>query len=196
MRVTDIGGTGLTFTINNNNSSALPLTLLSFQAQQVKRGEVLLDWRVKDEVNMKQYDVERSVDGKNFTAIGTVSNLGKETYSLIDPRPVIGINYYRLAMVESNGLTNYSRIAAINVNDGKALHASPNPVTGDLTVEVKGAIGAQAVIDIIDYTGKRVRSLSIPTGKVIVDMSSLPTGVYVVQYLDGTAIYTARVVKI
>ena len=195
MRVTDIGGTGLTFTINNNNSSALPLTLLSFQAQQVKRGEVLLDWRVKDEVNMKQYDVERSVDGKSFTAIGTVSNLGKETYSLIDPRPVIGINYYRLAMVESNGLTNYSRIAAINVNDGKALHASPNPVTGDLTVEVKGAIGAQAVIDIIDYTGKRVRTLSIPTGKVTVDMSSLPTGVYVVQYLDGTAIYTARVVK-
>jgi hypothetical protein len=172
------------------------LTLLSFQAQQVKRGEVLLDWRVKDEVNMKQYDVERSVDGKNFTAIGTVSNLGKETYSLIDPRPVIGINYYRLAMVESNGLTNYSRIAAINVNDGKALHASPNPVTGDLTVEVKGAIGAQAVIDIIDYTGKRVCTLSIPTGKVTVDMSSLPSGVYVVQYLDGTAIYTARVVKI
>ena len=196
MRVTDIGGTGLTFTINNNNSSALPLTLLSFQAQQVKRGEVLLDWSVKDEVNMKQYDVERSVDGKSFRAIGTVTNLGKETYSLIDPRPVIGINYYRLAMVESNGLTNYSRIAAINVNDGKALHASPNPVTGDLTVEVKGAIGAQAVIDIIDYTGKRVRTLSIPTGKVTVDMSSLPSGVYVVQYLDGTAIYTARVVKI
>ena len=195
MRVTDIGGAGLTFTIDNNNSSALPLTLLSFQAQQVKRGEVLLDWQVKDEVNMKQYDVERSIDGKNFAPIGTVSNLGKEAYSLIDPRPVIGLNYYRLAMVEANGLTNYSRIAAINVNDGKTIHATPNPVTGDMTIIVKGDIGDQAVIDIIDYTGMRVRTLSIPTGKITVDMSSLPAGVYVVQYNDGASIYTARVVK-
>jgi hypothetical protein len=95
LRVTDIGGNGTSFTIGNNGSTALPLTLLSFKAQQVKRGEVLLDWRVKDEVNMKQYDVQRSVDGKNFTTIGTVGNLGKEVYTLIDQKPAQGINYYR-----------------------------------------------------------------------------------------------------
>jgi hypothetical protein len=195
LRVTDIGGNGTSFTIGNNGSTALPLTLLSFKAQQVKRGEVLLDWRVKDEVNMKQYDVQRSVDGKNFTTIGTVNNLGKEVYTLIDPKPAQGINYYRLAMVESNGLTNYSHTVAININDGKALHASPNPVTGDLTVEVKGEVGKQAVIDIIDYTGNKVRTVAIPAGKVTVDMASLPTGVYVVQYIDGTTVYTTRVVK-
>ncbi len=195
LRVTDIGGNGTSFTIGNNGSTALPLTLLSFKAQQVKRGEVLLDWRVKDEVNMKQYDVQRSVDGKNFTTIGTVGNLGKEVYTLIDPKPEQGINYYRLSMVESNGLTNYSHIVAININDGKALHASPNPVTGDLTVEVKGEVGKQAVIDIIDYTGNKVRTVAIPAGKVTVDMTSLPTGVYVVQYIDGTTVYTTRVVK-
>ena len=195
LRVTDIGGNGTSFTIGNNGSTALPLTLLSFKAQQVKRGEVLLDWRVKDEVNMKQYDVQRSVDGKNFTTIGTVNNLGKEVYTLIDPKPAQGINYYRLSMVESNGLTNYSHIVAININDGKALHASPNPVTGDLTVEVKGEVGKQAVIDIIDYTGNKVRTVAIPAGKVTVDMTSLPTGVYVVQYIDGTTVYTTRVVK-
>jgi len=195
LKVTDYWGDGLTFTITNNGSTALPLTLLSFKAQQVKRGEVLLDWRVKDEVNMKQYDVQRSVDGKNFTTIGTVGNLGKEVYTLIDPKPAQGINYYRLSMVEANGLTNYSHIVAININDGKALHASPNPVTGDLTVEVKGEVGKQAVIDIIDYTGNKVRTVSIPAGKVTVDMTSLPTGVYVVQYIDGTTVYTTRVVK-
>jgi len=195
LRVTDIGGNGTSFTIGNNGSTALPLTLLSFKAQQVKRGEVLLDWRVKDEVNMKQYDVQRSVDGKNFTTIGTVNNLGKEVYTLIDTKPAQGINYYRLSMVESNGLTNYSHIVAININDGKALHASPNPVTGDLTVEVKGEVGKQAVIDIIDYTGNKVRTVAIPAGKVTVDMTSLPTGVYVVQYIDGTTVYTTRVVK-
>ena len=195
LRVTDIGGNGTSFTIGNNGSTALPLTLLSFKAQQVKRGEVLLDWRVKDEVNMKQYDVQRSVDGKNFTTIGTVNNLGKEVYTLIDQKPAQGINYYRLSMVESNGLTNYSHIVAININDGKALHASPNPVTGDLTVEVKGEVGKQAVIDIIDYTGNKVRTVAIPAGKVTVDMTSLPTGVYVVQYIDGTTVYTTRVVK-
>jgi hypothetical protein len=195
LRVTDIGGNGTSFTIGNNGSTALPLTLLSFKAQQVKRGEVLLDWRVKDEVNMKQYDVQRSVDGKNFTTIGTVNNLGKEVYTLIDQKPAQGINYYRLSMVEASGLTDYSHIVAININDGKALHASPNPVTGDLTVEVKGEVGKQAVIDIIDYTGNKVRTVAIPAGKVTVDMTSLPTGVYVVQYIDGTTVYTTRVVK-
>jgi hypothetical protein len=183
-----------TFYLHKGNAP-LPVNLVSFKAQQVKRGEVLLDWRVKDEVNMKQYDVQRSVDGKNFTTIGTVGNLGKEVYTLIDPKPAQGINYYRLSMVESNGLTNYSHIVAININDGKALHASPNPVTGDLTVEVKGEVGKQAVIDIIDYTGNKVRTVAIPAGKVTVDMTSLPTGVYVVQYIDGTTVYTTRVVK-
>jgi hypothetical protein len=183
-----------TFYLHKGNAP-LPVNLVSFKAQQVKRGEVLLDWRVKDEVNMKQYDVQRSVDGKNFTTIGTVGNLGKEVYTLIDPKPEQGINYYRLSMVESNGLTNYSHIVAININDGKALHASPNPVTGDLTVEVKGEVGKQAVIDIIDYTGNKVRTVAIPAGKVTVDMTSLPTGVYVVQYIDGTTVYTTRVVK-
>jgi hypothetical protein len=183
-----------TFYLHKGNAP-LPVNLVSFKAQQVKRGEVLLDWRVKDEVNMKQYDVQRSVDGKNFTTIGTVGNLGKEVYTLIDQKPAQGINYYRLSMVESNGLTNYSHIVAININDGKALHASPNPVTGDLTVEVKGEVGKQAVIDIIDYTGNKVRTVAIPAGKVTVDMTSLPTGVYVVQYIDGTTVYTTRVVK-
>jgi hypothetical protein len=183
-----------TFYLHKGNAP-LPVNLVSFKAQQVKRGEVLLDWRVKDEVNMKQYDVQRSVDGKNFTTIGTVGNLGKEVYTLIDQKPEQGINYYRLSMVESNGLTNYSHIVAININDGKALHASPNPVTGDLTVEVKGEVGKQAVIDIIDYTGNKVRTVAIPAGKVTVDMTSLPTGVYVVQYIDGTTVYTTRVVK-
>jgi hypothetical protein len=183
-----------TFYLHKGNAP-LPVNLVSFKAQQVKRGEVLLDWRVKDEVNMKQYDVQRSVDGKNFTTIGTVGNLGKEVYTLIDPKPAQGINYYRLSMVEANGLTNYSHIVAININDGKALHASPNPVTGDLTVEVKGEVGKQAVIDIIDYTGNKVRTVAIPAGKVTVDMTSLPTGVYVVQYIDGTTVYTTRVVK-
>ena len=37
-----------------------------------------------------------------------------------------------------------------------------------------------------------MRLVAIPAGKVTVDMTNLPTGVYVVQYIDGTTVYTTR----
>lgn len=195
LRVTDVDGGGTSFTITDNGSTALPVNLLSFKAQLIKQGKVLLDWRVKDEVGMKQYVVERSTDAKLFAPLGTITSLGKERYSLIDPLPAEGINYYRLMMLESSGLTTYSHIAVIDINDGKSLHVSPNPVTRDLTIEVSGEHSNQAMIDIFDLTGNRVREVAIPAGKINIDMSKLPAGIYMVQYVDGTTAYKTKVAK-
>ncbi len=57
------------------SGSLLPLTLLDFTV--TKNGNIAqLKWQTANEVNTSHFDIERSTDGVNFTAIGKVDAAG------------------------------------------------------------------------------------------------------------------------
>ena len=92
------GGTG--------NDQALPIKLLGFTATK-EGSKNLLQWTTVQEVNSSYFEVERSGDGVNYKAIGQVNGAGNSSvaknYSLVDAKPVNGMNYYRLKMVDKDG---------------------------------------------------------------------------------------------
>jgi hypothetical protein len=47
---------------------ALPVTFTSIKAYRQDKN-IDVEWRVDNEVNMKQYEVEKSTDGNTFTKI-------------------------------------------------------------------------------------------------------------------------------
>lgn len=54
----------------------------------------------------------------------------------------------------------------------------PNPVQNELTVEGEGPLG---IISVIDLSGRKVKTLESGEKKTILNLSTLPKGIYILQ---------------
>jgi len=93
-----------------------------------------VEWRIENEMNMKQYEVEKSINGTQFTTLvvkGATANGGRSAiYVTSDSKPVEGYNYYRVKSVDINGKTTYSDIVKVLIGSIKhTITIHPNPIT-------------------------------------------------------------------
>ena len=107
-----------------NDQSPLPVNLLSFSGEMNNRGAVDLLWETADEVNNDFFEVQRSANGlSGWEGLGTVNGNGTSSgitsYSFTDesPNKDRGQVYYRLKQVDFNGLTDYSPVIAVSVDE-------------------------------------------------------------------------------
>lgn len=160
----------------------LPLTLLRFTATD-KETAVQLHWQTSQEENTASFTIERSADGKQYTAIGSVvaaSNYLVNNYSFTDGQPLAGNAIYRLKMIDKDARFTHSPIVVVKRN-GRAqpLQVSPNPVTDRLYVQTTGT--ETVLQQIADATGRIWQQQHITlNGKTSfsVNINSLPAGVY------------------
>jgi hypothetical protein len=93
-----------------------------------------LEWATASEKNSDYFEVQKSIDGRNFEAIGRVGAAGNSTdkrvYHFIDQHSLPTIVYYRLKQVDLNGEFSYSTIRVLNAPLVYAMNVFPNPVTG------------------------------------------------------------------
>ncbi|MBV4357756.1 T9SS type A sorting domain-containing protein [Pinibacter aurantiacus] len=166
--------------------SLLPLKLLSFNAKQ-SNSTGLLDWKVSEQQNTANFIVERSTDGTNYTAIGTIAAAGNyadaKTYSFTDKSPASGLNYYRLKMVDIDGKYTYSPVKTLRFDAiAGGLHILPNPVQSSFYI--KGLL-EPANVRILDVNGKVVLVQSNVTATTALNAGSLARAAYLVQIIQG-----------
>ncbi|HEY1046760.1 MAG TPA: hypothetical protein VGF79_09995, partial [Bacteroidia bacterium] len=143
------------FTLGSANTlNPLPIQLISFDAIPNKTS-VNVNWATSNEVNNDYFIVEKSFDGNAWFSIGEVDGAGNSdkviNYTLLDTKPVVGIQYYRLIQVDLNGKSETSAIVPVrfNVNNINNVVVSPNPATGNiLNVNIKSNESAGASISI------------------------------------------------
>lgn len=95
--------------------------------------QVLVKWKVENELNIFEYEVEKSADGRQFVKLGTTPALGNgnssNEYALTDEQPFTGYNYYRIKSIGNAGDFQYSRIVKVWIGPGKgSIVLYPNPV--------------------------------------------------------------------
>jgi hypothetical protein len=75
------------------------------------------------------------------------------------------------------------------------LKVFPNPTTG--VFDVQGTLGMPANVTLIDMTGRLLHSEQTTDGRLRMDISSLPTGLYMVRYetAGGTAVRRVNLVR-
>ena len=83
---------------------------------------------------MKQYEVEKSIDGTNFSSIAvkqpSANNGGSAMYVTIDAKPVEGYNYYRIRSVDMSGKVSYTNMVKVLIGTIKQdIVIYPNPIT-------------------------------------------------------------------
>ena len=169
----------------NPNQVALPLNLVDFKGS-VKQGKVNLEWLTVNEVNVANFQLEKSLDGKNFVKIyerkaNNSKQLSRYTYSE-DIRKEDTF-YYRLKMNDISGEFSYSNIIFINTNNSldkinAITNLYPNPVKDKLTIEYQ--VSKTSTLMLVNTIGQIVYKTVInPVNKSIeVDTRSIDSGIY------------------
>ncbi|WP_205573348.1 Ig-like domain-containing protein [Flavisolibacter nicotianae] len=118
---------------------ALPALTVTLDAKQKGREGVQLNWQVADEKEVKTYELQRSKDGTQFTAIATKEAKGQggpQEYRQIDPSPFYPLSYYRVRVVLANGQEVYTNVARVSMQEEELL-VYPNPVRAGEALQVE-----------------------------------------------------------
>ncbi len=169
--------------------SPLPVEWLSFRATPAGQQQVMLDWLTASELNNDRFVVQRSIDGLDFVELGTVKGTGTtheiSSYSFLDSRPALGINYYRLMQIDFDGAAHLSPIveAKIVAEDAFALlEAYPNPVQDLLHIKVNAPMDGLVKMTFFSAMGQAVlhREMGVEKGLAVWEtpLTNLPTGMY------------------
>lgn len=112
----------------------LPVNITRFAATQQGKN-IALEWKVSNQQNMLQYEVERSTNGINFTrtAIQPATGTGSsQAYNWVDEHAVTGTNFYRIRCVGIANDISYSVIISVKTGSTfSGISIYPNPVTGN-----------------------------------------------------------------
>ena len=173
----------------------LPITFTNLKAFQ-HNSAINLDWNTASENNIKDYTVERSVDGKNFGSLATVpaGNLSANYYSYVDQKPASGSNYYRIANTDLNGNTKYSEILLVNIESGISfMKVFPNPVINrTINLQVVNQPKGLYTIRLVSNFGQQISitQMQHPGGSgtfTLTPTRDLAPGIYQVEVLhpDG-----------
>lgn len=173
--------------------------LVSFSVEQVG-DSVIARWTVKAGFSCNDVTLERSRDSLYFTPVYTYPGIcgassENEDYSYPDHDPVKNSrSYYRLNL----GNYGYSSVVALNYLDysGKGYSVFPMPFTSIATLYFDNPKGELFAFSIIDLKGKIIHRDDIETGRIEIDGSSWPAGVYIFLLTNGKAkSYKGKLVK-
>ncbi|WP_336514350.1 T9SS type A sorting domain-containing protein [Pollutibacter soli] len=185
--------------------SVLPVTYLSFTGQ-VANNVVNLKWQTATESNSSHFDVQRSADGSNFVTIGTVSAAGNsqitQNYGFTDAAPLkSAVSYYRLKQVDLDTKFEYSKTILVKSSgSNNRFVISPNPVVSNLVINLVSDVKETVSIRLIDQSGRIVKSINqnLTNGANQVrlnDLSTLPSGVYVLQIAGKSTLINEKIMK-
>lgn len=152
----------------------LPLTITNLYAEK-SASTIILKWDTESEQNIKNYQIQRSVDGISFSTIGNVqsnSTALQNNYQFIDIKPETGNNFYRLVINEMNGNYTYSKIVESNFITSANFNIKFNPVKD--YIQLDGFEGYN--YKIINFNGQQIIKGIIHSNTI--DVSLLNRGNY------------------
>lgn len=181
---------------------SLPIRLLSFSGV-VNGSNALLTWKTSSEVKSKEFVVERSANGSQFTAIGKVPASGNsdlvKTYTFED-RNSLPVGFYRLRMVDEDGSAELSKVIKLDKgSSGQALQVYPTRVVSTVNVSVHSNQPERIFLQVYDVNGRLVKNEQRDVVKGVnlftLDVTGLTKGLYVVHGTIGGKKVSERFVK-
>lgn len=183
--------TQYSFFLGNPNST-LPVNLLTFKGNYQDAGHVLLQWKTMNEENAREFEIQRSLDGTNYSVVGTTVARGtgadKTDYNFRDQQIVdLAGNtlYYRLRMVDADGGFKYSNVITVTIPfEPGRVSIVPNPVEGNSPIKayITASVSTRVKWTLVDNAGRAImeNSMNVQSGTTPLEISTsnLKAGVY------------------
>lgn len=185
------------------NVISLPVKILTFDGEKINESNEL-KWKTANEINLKEYDLERSKDGQHFIRIATITaQPGEEgTYNYSDKNiSTVTPYYYRLKMINRGNTFNYSKTILIKASkDAYNIIIFPNPVTDVLNVNFILDKKIRCSITIINSAGVVVKTVAPPlfergNNYYSLSLKELPAGEYIFSLTAGDKKYIKGFIK-
>ncbi len=183
-----------------NLNQFLPITLSAFSGQ-LDNKTALLKWSTSNELNARNFDIEKSTDEIHYKRIGTVNAAGnssaRKDYSFRDQN-LAQHNYYRLRMNDLDGKNKMSQVVLIKYQaPTQSVIVITNPFRDRLDVQLARP-GNQAKLQLINMNGSVVAEKIITNASGLISWqfnSNVSAGAYILRsQIDGKT-FTNKVIK-
>lgn len=159
----------------------VPVTLLTFEAK-ANQQNAQLDWATALEENFSHFDIEHSIDAIHWESIGLVNSTGNESnYTFHHIQAPIGLNYYRLKMVDIDKKITFSENKQANILSNSEVKIYPNPVSNKVvTIEADALFlkNIQLYNPLGQAVNDKVELTYLSKNKLQLNVSRLPNGLY------------------
>jgi hypothetical protein len=202
--------TNTTFTIQYlfcRGNVVLATDLTAWTASLAAPKTVQLNWGTANEVEGRQYVIQRSSDNLNYNDVTTLNatvDAGSATYTYPDELPVDADStwYYRLQIHDAaTGQLTYSPVRNVALTaPGEGMQVYPNPATNFINLVPNQETAADWQVDILSVNGSLVeRDVYMQTRNMQVNFrSKMSAGTYLVRATDlkGQKVVTSSFVVV
>ena len=174
------------------NGFSLTILPVHFNGFFVTRNNnnVVLNWSTAQESNNSNFEVQRSLDGSNWSTIAIMMGAGNsntvQRYTFTDKNMTATAAYYRIKQVDIDGNYEYSIIKSIRAGEVAAstrIYANGNTVNIEFNKEVKSPI----TVRIISTNGQVIgqREFQQAAYRITMNLNNSVSGMYIVQLSDN-----------
>ncbi|MES1214606.1 MAG: zinc-dependent metalloprotease, partial [Bacteroidota bacterium] len=181
MYLEGIENTKASFSIAMGGTS-LPIRFESFSGTVINDYNKL-NWVIDYSYNVKELILEKSSNGSDYFAIDSTDGnylLPKDFYN--DTRPFTGKNFYRLAVINTDGSKQYSDVVLLVRNDKFLASVYPNPASSTLNIEINTVNNGKYNLELYTATGQLVRKqayeIVAPRQIIHLPVSNMASGSY------------------
>ncbi|HRI20877.1 MAG TPA: hypothetical protein PLA68_07975, partial [Panacibacter sp.] len=180
-----------------NEASMLPVKLIYFRGN-IQNGKAILSWATAQEMNNKNFTLEKSFNGTDFTAIMTMAAKGNSSngsvYSFTDEGFFMKA-FYRLKQTDADGNISSYNIVELKNSNTSDYHLSVYTHAGSSYILFYNGQQQQKInIRACDFTGKILCSYntSVNEGDNIIQLpSTIAKGLIIVTVTTADGIRTS-----
>lgn len=175
-----------------------PVEITHFSALQ-DGNKIKLSWTTASEINTDYFQIEKSIDGINFSILQTQDAAGYSnspiSYQDYDFNPTQGISYYRLKTVDNDGKFVYSNVVAVYYQNQAQLSIYPNPFNNLLNIQLPHP-QENLEITVTDLTGKLIfKQHYTQISKIEFNTNNWTPGLYILRLKNENLDLTEKIIK-
>jgi hypothetical protein len=183
-------------------STPLGTNIISFNANAANK-RANLYWTTNRETDQVQFDIERSVDGMNFSRIGRVRGLHSaddiNRYSFVDTLLPVK-SYYRISLADLAGRKIYSRIMQLQTTGEFTVSNVTNYFETGISLDVNVTRNSQVILTLLNGSGNVLKTMAVnayagTNNYIIPSLTTLSKGVYILQVRNEDKTVTVKAIK-
>lgn len=182
------------------STNNVPVRIVDFNALN-NNGSVAAALQVANQQNIEYYQLQKSVDGRNFTDLqGQKQTATAATnYNFSDITPANGANFYRVRVKERSGEEFFSVIKRVDLVSklGYAIKSQGSQII----LQANSGEAAKINVSVVNAAGKAVVNNAYQLAKGVNllplhEMDNMPSGMYfIVVTENGVRTFTGKAVK-
>jgi len=184
-------------------SGVLALVNTTFRVMYYEKDNYAdLSWITTNEDNIEYYVLEKAFNTAVFNEMVNFDALGYNDaeYNVQDEDLAAGVHYYRLKVVGTDGIADYSKIVAVEVEgvvNPLSVSVFPNPVVELVNVKIDNYDNQEVQVVIFDESGRIVEiRKSTETDLISIDCTYMTPGNYFVRTTIGEEVNVTKITVI